>query len=92
MGFGRAWGAGVGVRDGIIVETDVLADQCGAKFTYNHVRGYQRLFSVIAGTGDVVRSRLRGGNADAGCGAASSGPRPLAGSTTPVSPAGSVAL
>jgi len=34
------------------------------------VRGYNPLFSVIAGTGDVVHSRLRGGNAHTTRGAA----------------------
>jgi hypothetical protein len=76
----RAWAAGGGVGDGVavtidvdssIVETYGLAKQGGAKFTYNHVRGYHPLFSVMAGTGDVVHCRLRGGNAHAGRGAAS---------------------
>jgi hypothetical protein len=78
--LGRAWAAGGGPGDGVavtidvdssIVETYGLQKQGGAKFTYNHVRGYHPLFSVIAGTGDVVHSRLRGGNAHAGRGAAS---------------------
>jgi hypothetical protein len=74
----RAWSAGAGPADGpvtidvdsSICETYGLAKQGGAKFTYNHVRGYHPLFSVIAGTGDVMHSRLRGGNAHAGRGAA----------------------
>ena len=56
--------------DSSICETYGLAKQGGAKFTYNHVRGYHPLFAVIAGTGDVVHARLRGGNAHAGRGAA----------------------
>jgi hypothetical protein len=74
----RAWSAGAGPSDvavtidvdSSICETYGLAKQGGAKFTYNHVRGYHPLFAVIAGTGDVVHVRLRGGNAHAGRGAA----------------------
>jgi hypothetical protein len=74
----RAWAAGAGPGDApvtidvdsSICETYGLAKQGGAKFTYNHVRGYHPLFSVIAGTGDVVHSRLRGGNAQTTRGAA----------------------
>ncbi len=74
----RAWSAGAGPGhqaviidvDSSICETYGLAKQGGAKFTYNHVRGYHPLFAVIAGTGDVVHARLRGGNAHAGRGAA----------------------
>jgi len=69
----RAWAAGAGPGDGCrviiddssIVETYGLAKQ-GGKFTYSHVRGCHPLVSVIAGTGDVVHCRLRGGNADSG--------------------------
>jgi hypothetical protein len=77
--LGRAWSAGAGPGPGCavtidvdssIVETYGLAKQ-GAKFTYSHVRGYHPLVSVIAGTGDVVHCRLRGGNAHSGRGAAS---------------------
>jgi hypothetical protein len=74
----RAWAAGAGPGevavtidvDSSICETYGLAKQGGSKFTYNHVRGYHPLFAVIAGTGDVVHVRLRGGNAHAGRGAA----------------------
>jgi len=78
--LGRAWAAGAGSGEGVAVTVDVdssivetygLAKQGGAKFTYNHVRGYHPLFAVMAGTGDVVHCRLRGGNAHAGRGAAS---------------------
>jgi hypothetical protein len=76
--LGRAWAAGAGPGgaavtidvDSSICETYGLAKQGGAKFTYNHVRGYHPLFAVIAGTGDVVGCRLRGGNAHIGRGAA----------------------
>lgn len=75
----RAWAAGAGSGDApvsidvdsSICETYGLAKQGGTKFTYNHVRGYHPLFAVVAGTGDVVHARQRGGNANSGRGAAS---------------------
>ena len=74
----RAWAAGAGPGDGAVTidvdstvcETYGLAKQGGSRFTYNHVRGYHPLVAVVAGTGDVVHSRLRGGNANSGRGAA----------------------
>jgi Transposase DDE domain group 1 len=77
--LGRAWAAGAGPgdtavtidMDSSILETYGLKKQGGAKFTYTHVRGYHPLLAVVAGTGDVVHSRLRGGNANTGRGAAS---------------------
>jgi hypothetical protein len=74
----RAWAAGAGPGDepitidvdSTICETYGLCKQGGAKFTYTHVRGYHPLLAVVAGTGDVVHSRLRGGNANTGRGAA----------------------
>jgi hypothetical protein len=76
--LGRAWTlAGPGAApviidmDSSILETYGLKKQGGAKFTYNHVRGYHPLLAVIAGSGDIVHSRLRGGNANTGRGAAS---------------------
>jgi hypothetical protein len=74
----RAWQAGAGPReapvtidiDSSIHETHGLKKQGGAKFTYTKVRGYHPLYAVIAGTADVVHSRLRGGNANPGRGAA----------------------
>ena len=73
----RAFAAGAGPGDGpvtvdmdsSICETYGLQKQGGKKFTYNHVRGYHPLFAVIAGTGDVVHCRQRGGNANSGRGA-----------------------
>lgn len=75
----RAWAAGAGPGDDPVTididssvhETYGLKKQGGAKFTYTKVRGYHPLYAVVAGTGDVVHSRLRGGNANAGRGAAS---------------------
>ena len=74
----RAWGAGAGPGeapftidvDSSIVETYGLKKQGGSKFTYNKVRGYHPLMAVVAGTGDVVHCRQRGGNANSGRGAA----------------------
>jgi len=75
--LGRAFAAGAGPGDdpvtvdvdSSICETYGLAKQGGTKFTYNHVRGYHPLFAVVAGTGDVVHARQRGGNANSGRGA-----------------------
>lgn len=77
--LGRAWQAGAGPGDtpvtididSSIHETYGLHKQGGAKFTHTKVRGYHPLYAVIAGTADVVHSRLRGGNANSGRGAAS---------------------
>ena len=76
--LGRAWAAGAGPGeapftidvDSSIVETYGLKKQGGSKFTYNKVRGYHPLLAVVAGTGDVVHCRQRGGNANSGRGAA----------------------
>ena len=74
----RAWRAGAGPGDApvtidvdsTICETYGLAKH-GGVFGHTRVRGYHPLVSVMAGTGDVVHSRLRGGNANSGRGAAS---------------------
>jgi hypothetical protein len=73
----RAWAAGAGPGDGpmfidvdsTICETYGLAKQ-GGVFGYSGVRGYHPLLAVVAGTGEVIHSRLRGGNAYSGRGAA----------------------
>ena len=57
--------------DSAIHETYGHAKQGGAKFTHTNVRGYHPLYAVIAGTGDIAHSRMRGGNANSGRGAAS---------------------
>jgi hypothetical protein len=75
----RAWAAGAGPGeesftidvDSSIHETYGLAKEGGTHFTYNHVRGYNPLYAVAAGTGDVLHVRLRGSNAHSGRGAAS---------------------
>jgi hypothetical protein len=74
----RAWSAGAGPGDepvtvdvdSTICETYGLAKQ-GGVFGHTHVRGYHPLVATIAGTGDVVHCRLRGGNANSGRGAKS---------------------
>ena len=74
----RAWAAGGGPGnapvtidiDSSIHETYGLQKQGGSKFTHTMVRGYHPVYAVVAGTGDVVHSRLRGGNANSGRGAA----------------------
>jgi hypothetical protein len=76
--LGRAWAAGAGPGDApvtidvdsTICETYGLAKQGGTKFTYTHVRGYHPPVAAVAATGDVVHSRLRGGNANTTRGAA----------------------
>ena len=76
--LGRAWAAGAGPGeapvtidvDSTICETYGLAKQ-GGVFGHTKVRGYHPLVAAAAGTGDVVHSRLRGGNAHSGRGAAS---------------------
>ncbi len=77
--LGRGWAAGAGPGDApvtldvdsSICETYGLQKQGGTRFTYTHVRGYHPLFATVAATGDVVHSRLRGGNAHTARGAAS---------------------
>ncbi|MDP9332737.1 MAG: IS1380 family transposase [Actinomycetota bacterium] len=74
----RAWAAGAGPGDepvtvdvdSTICETYGLAKQ-GGVFGHTHVRGYHPLVASVAGTGDVVHCRLRGGNANSGRGAKS---------------------
>ncbi len=74
----RAWAAGAGPGDApatidvdsTICETYGLAKQ-GGVFGHTKVRGYHPLVAAVAGAGEVVHSRLRGGNAHSGRGAAS---------------------
>jgi hypothetical protein len=73
----RAWAAGLGPDldddltvdiDSTIVETYGLAKQ-GGVFAYTGVRGYHPLVASLAGTGELLHTRLRGGNAASGWGA-----------------------
>jgi hypothetical protein len=75
----RAWAAGAGPKepvlkldlDATVVETYGLKKQGGKEFTYLHTRGYHPLLAVLAESGEVVHSRLRGGRATSGRGAGS---------------------
>lgn len=76
----RAWAAGAGPGDAPVTvdidssvhETYGLQKQGGTKFTHvKGVRGYHPLYAHVAGTGDVVHCRFRGGNANSGRGAGS---------------------
>lgn len=79
MALKRAWDAGAGPGqkpltidiDATICETYGLDKQGGSRFTHTHVRGYHPLVATAAGFGDVLHSRLRGGPANSGRGAAS---------------------
>jgi hypothetical protein len=75
----RAWAAGLGPDldadltvdiDSTVCETYGLAKQ-GGDFAYTGVRGYHPLIASLADTGELLHSRLRGGNASSGRGAAS---------------------
>jgi hypothetical protein len=74
----RAWRAGAGPGSGAVTldvdsticETYGLAKQ-GAKYAYTGVNGYHPLLASVAASGEVVHSRLRGGNAHTARGAAS---------------------
>jgi len=74
----RAWAAGLGPDvdadltidiDSTVVETYGLAKQ-GGGFAYTGVRGYHPLIASLADTGELLHTRLRGGNASSGRGAA----------------------
>jgi hypothetical protein len=75
--LGRAWAAGAGPGsapvtidvDSTICETYGLAKQ-GGVFGHTKVRGYHPLVAAVASAGEVVHSRLRGGNAHSARGAA----------------------
>jgi hypothetical protein len=75
----RAWAAGLGPDldddltvdiDSTVCETYGLAKQGGARFAYSGVRGYHPLVASLADTGELLHTRLRGGNAASGRGAA----------------------
>ncbi|MDQ4131751.1 MAG: IS1380 family transposase [Actinomycetota bacterium] len=75
----RAWAAGLGPDldadltidvDSTVCETYGLKKQGGAKFSYLGVRGYHPLIASLADTGELLHTRLRGGNAASGRGAA----------------------
>jgi hypothetical protein len=75
----RAWEAGLGPDldadltidlDSTICQTYGVAKQ-GGVFGYTKVRGYHPLLATTAETGEVLHSRMRGGNASAARGAGS---------------------
>lgn len=75
----RAWAAGLGPDldsdltvdvDSTICETYGTAKQ-GARFGYTGVRGYHPLVASLADTGEILHSRMRGGNAASARGAGS---------------------
>jgi hypothetical protein len=75
----RAWAAGLGPDldadltidiDSTVVETYGRKKHGGAKFSYLGVRGYHPLIASLADTGELLHTRLRGGNATSGRGAA----------------------
>jgi hypothetical protein len=75
----RAWAAGLGPPnlgadltidiDSSVVETYGLQKQ-GGEFAYTGVRGYHPLLASLAQTGELLHTRLRGGKAASGRGAA----------------------
>src|SRR5665811_997701 len=73
----RAWAAGAGPGsapftidlDSTICETYGLKKEGALHYGYTGERGYHPLLAVAAGTGDVLMSRLRGGNANTARGA-----------------------
>lgn len=76
----RAWAAGLGPDlhadltidiDSSVCETYGVKKQGGAKFSYLGVRGYHPLIASLADTGELLHTRLRGGNATSGRGAGS---------------------
>ena len=92
----RAWAAGLGPDldadltidiDSTVVETYGLAKQGGQRFSYLGVRGYHPLIASLAQTGELLHTRLHGGNAASGRVPAASSPRRSPGSATPA-PAG----
>jgi hypothetical protein len=67
----RAWAAGAGPEphedftvdvDSSIHETYGLQKEGGSRFGYTQVRGYHPLYAIAADDGEVLHSRLRGGN------------------------------
>lgn len=76
----RAWTAGLGPADlasPLTIDLDSTVCQAygrkkqGCRFGYTRVRGYHPLVATLAQTGEVVHSRMRGGNAGSARGATS---------------------
>ena len=73
-----AWAAGAGPKAGEVFTIDVdssihetygLQKEGGTRFGYTSVRGYHPLYAVAGDPGDVLHSRLRGGNSHTARGA-----------------------
>lgn len=75
----RAWAAGLGpdLAADLVVDVDSTLCQTygrkkqGGVFGYTHQRGYHPLLATLAGTGEVLHARMRGGNAGSARGAGS---------------------
>jgi hypothetical protein len=75
----RAWQAGLGPDLDADLTVDFDSTICrvygtakqGARFGYTKVRGYHPLVATLAGSGEVLHARMRGGNAGAARGAGS---------------------
>lgn len=75
----RAWQAGLGPDLDADLTIDLDSTVCevygikkqGAKYGYTKVRGYHPLLATLAGSGEVLHARMRGGNAGSARGAAS---------------------
>jgi hypothetical protein len=75
----RAWQAGLGPDLDADLTVDFDSTICpvygtakqGARFGYTKVRGYHPLLATLAGSGEVLHARMRGGNAGAARGAGS---------------------
>jgi Transposase DDE domain group 1 len=74
----RGWAAGAGPDlseaftidlDSSIHETYGLQKEGATRFSYSHVRGYHPLYALAGDAGDVLHSRLRGGNSHTARGA-----------------------
>jgi hypothetical protein len=74
----RAWAAGAGPDlageftidvDSSIHETYGLQKEGGSRFGYTQVRGYHPLYAIAGAAGEVLHSRLRGGNSHTARGA-----------------------
>ncbi len=74
----RGWAAGAGPQpgeaftidlDSSIHETYGTQKEGGSRFGYTHVRGYHPLYAIAADSGEVIHSRLRGGNSHTARGA-----------------------
>jgi hypothetical protein len=73
----RAWAAGLGPELDADLTVDFDSTICqvygtgkqGARFGYTKVRGYHPLLATLAGSGEVLHARMRGGNAGAARGA-----------------------